>query len=360
MQANTIFKLLTFGILLFGVAFSRPVLVKTTPIKEGSLEKQSVFIGTINYKESSQVASQRQGVVQDLRFSVGERVKKGQVLVSLNTDVLQKELEVKEAKIEEAKFQAQKIINEVARYKNLLDEDAIALQQYENLEFELKAKMASITSLQADYDLSKEELTQMDIKAPFDGIVINRLTNVGQWLKVGDPVALILNTSHIEVIVYVPSNIAKFQRIGSKVNMDIDNKHYLGRITALIPRADELSRTFPIHISLPYRPNFLDGMAVEVRLNTEGLVSGYLVPRDSVVEYQGRTVIFIVQNGRSRAVNVSVLSLQEKIAVVQGSMRNKNLVVISGQDRLQDNIEVQVQPSHPTKPSHTQKAIKKG
>ncbi|PAF50710.1 hypothetical protein BKH43_03870 [Helicobacter sp. 13S00401-1] len=354
-------KVFFLALLLFSFGLARPVLVKTTPIKEGSLEKQSVFIGTINYKESSQVASQRQGVVQALRFNVGQRVKKGQILVSLNTDVLQKELEVKEAKIEEAKFQAQKIINEVARYKNLLDEDAIALQQYENLEFELKAKMANIASLQADYDLSKEELTQMDIKAPFDGIVINRLTNIGQWLKVGDPVALILNTSHIEVIVYVPSDIAKFQRMGSKVNMDIDNKHYVGRITALIPKADELSRTFPIHISLPYRPNFLDGMAVEVRLNTEGLVKGYLVPRDSVVEYQGRTVIFIVQNGRSRAVNVNLLSLQEKIAVVQGNVKSGDLVVVSGQDRLQDNIEVNIQHTkQDSKPNTKAKVTKKG
>lgn len=318
---------------------AKPLAVKTIPITKGSLEKQSIFVGSLNYKESSKVASQQKGVVDRIYFNVGDRIRKGQRLVSLNADISKRELEVKFAKLQEARYQAQKIQNELARYKNLLDTQSIALQQYENLEFELKAKEANILSLQADYDLSQEEIKKMTITSPFNGVVLNKLTNIGEWLNVGDPVALMVNTSQIEVIVYVPSNISNFLKINQKVTLTINQKNYSGVISALIPKAEVRSKTFPVYIKIANQAGFFDGMAVDVRLNTEGRASGFIVPRDSIVRYQNKNVVFVIRNNIANAIQVDTLSLQDKQAVVLGNFLDSDVVVQKGQDKLFDGAE---------------------
>ncbi|MWV62372.1 efflux RND transporter periplasmic adaptor subunit [Helicobacter saguini] len=318
----------------------KPQVVTTTKIKRGELEKQSTFVGTLNYKESAKIASQQSGLVSKVYFNVGDRVKKGQKLVSLNADILTKDLEVKLAKLQEAKYQAQKIQNELARYKNLLDSQSIALQQYENLEFDLKAKESNILSLQADYDLSREEIKKMSIYSPFNGVIIDKTISVGEWLKVGDSVALIVNTAQIEVIVYVPSNISAFLRVGQSVPLTINGKNYTGQISALIPKAEVRSKTFPVYIKVGNEAGFFDGMAVDVHLNTAGKASGFIVPRDSIVNVRGKNVVFVVRAGTAVAVNVNVLSLQDKEAVVLGAFLENDNVVKNGQDRLSDGASV--------------------
>ena len=327
-------------IFLATFALSKPLAVKTTPIKKGSLEKQSVFVGSLNYKESSKVASQQSGVVARVHFNIGDRVKKNQILVTLDSNILQKESEVKLAKLQEAKYQAQKIQNELSRYKNLLDSQSIALQQYENLEFELKAKEANILSLQADYDLSVEQIKKMSITSPFDGVILDRLTSVGEWLNVGSPVALMVNTGQIEVIVYVPSNIAGYLKLRQKVSLVINNKSYTGNIAAIVPKADVRSKTFPIYIRISNQAGFFDGMAVDVYLNTQGKVSGTIVPRDSIIRKNNRNTVFVVRDKIAVGIGVNVLSLQDKEAVVSGAFLDSDVVVYRGQDILFDGSEV--------------------
>lgn len=326
-----------------------PKVVSTTKIKKGALEKQSTFVGSLNYKESAKIASQQAGLVSKVYFNIGDRVKKGQRLVSLNADILNKDLEVKLAKLQEAKYQAQKIQNELARYKNLLDSQSIALQQYENLEFDLKAKQSNILSLQADYDLSKEEIKKMTIYSPFNGVIIDKTISVGEWLKVGDSIALIVNTAQIEVIVYVPSNISSYLKLNQKVALTINGKNYTGQINALIPKAEVRSKTFPVYIKVANSPEFFDGMAVDVHLNTAGKASGYIVPRDSIVRVQGKDVVYVVRENVANAINANVLSLQDKEAVVLGAFKDDDLVVKNGQDRLSDGALVVESSKNETK-----------
>lgn len=326
--------------MLSSILYAKPTTVVTVPIKIGSLQKQSIFVGSLNYKESSKIASQQKGIVDTVHFNVGDKIAKGQKLVSLNTDIMNKELEVKLAKLQEAKYQSQKIRNQLIRYKNLLDTQSIALQQYENLEFELKAKEAYILSLQADYDLSLEETNKMVITSPYSGVILDKLIGIGEWLGVGDPVALMVNTTKVEVIVYVPSNIMTYLELNQKVSLTINNKNYKGSITALIPKADVRTKTFPVHIHLSNQVGFFDGMAVDVHLNTHGKVSGFIVPRDSIVYYQQKNTVFVVRDNMAIAIPVNILSLQDKQAVVSGAFLDSDLVVARGQDRLSHGAEV--------------------
>lgn len=327
---------LCFLLFFSSIGFSKPIYVNTQAISTGSLQKQETFIGNLNFKEVSNIASQSKGIVEKIYFRIGQKVKKGQKLISLDDDLLKKDIQIKQAKITQAQYSLQRQEKELARYKNLLDSQSIPLQEYENLEYQLKSQEANMQALQAELEISQAELARKTIYAPFDGIIVEKKINVAEWVNVGEAVCQILNNSEIEAIVDVPTNIAKNIKINQKVPLRINSKSYEGKITALIPKADIRSKTFPIYISVKNDGSFLDGMAVEAMLNIDGKNTGFIVPRDSVINYLGSPSIFIVKDNQAYVIKVEVLSIQDSKALVRGRLKDNQRVVYRGQDRLQD------------------------
>lgn len=323
-----------------GLLFAKPVIVSSKKITRGSLDSQNTFLGVINFKERSNIASQSSGVVERVLFNLGEKVKKGDELVVLNSDLLQKEIQSKNAKLEQAKLLREFQEKELKRYKNLLETDSIALQQYEKLSYELKVQELVIASLLAEVDQAQVEISKKTIKAPFDGVIVGKNVNIGEWIKVGDSICEILNHSEPQAIVDVPSPILSYIKVGDVANVSVNSKSYSGKITAIIPKADSRSRTFPVIISLPSEGNFVEGMAVNAMLKSGGKSEGFLVPRDSIIDYRNRPCVFVIKNGVAMAVNVDILAIQGDVAVVRGGLDLKDRVIYKGQYRLQNGAEV--------------------
>lgn len=328
-------------VLIAGMLGAKPIYVNTKPIRSGTLQKQEIFIGSINFKEISNIASQTQGVVKKVYFRIGQKVRKNQKLLSINDDLLQKDIQIKQAKLTQAQYSLQRQQKELERYKVLLDSQSVPLQEYENLEYKLKSQEANILALQAELEISQVELAKKTIYAPFEGIIVEQKVHIAEWVNVGEPVCQILNNSDVEAIVDVPSSIAKNIKLGQKVNLTINNKNYQGNITALIPKADIRSRTFPVHIGVKNDGSFLDGMAVEAMLNIDGESKGFIVPRDSIVYYLGYPTIFIAKNNQAFAIRVETLSVQDSQALIRGKITEGEKVIYRGQDRLQNGSEIE-------------------
>lgn len=320
---------------------AKPSIISSKAIKRGKLDSQNMFLGVVKFKENSQIASQSSGVVEKVLFELGQKIQKGDDLVVLSSDLLQKDIESKEAKLKQAKLLKEYQAKELERYRNLLESDSIALQQYEKLNYEFQVQDLKILSLEAELEQAKVELSKKVIKAPFDGVIVSKNINIGEWIKIGDGVCEILNNSTPEAVVDVPNAILSFNKLGDSVSININKKNYIGKIKAIIPKADNRSRTFPMIISLPRGDHFFNGMAVSAMLKSGGESEGYIVPRDSVIEYRNRPSVFVVRNKKAIAVSVEVLAISGNIAVVRGGLREKERVVYRGQYRLQDGNEVQ-------------------
>ncbi|WP_180673928.1 efflux RND transporter periplasmic adaptor subunit [Helicobacter sp. 13S00482-2] len=331
------FCVVFFSIFLYG----KPVYVDTKPIKSGTLQKQETFVGSVSFKEISNIASQSQGVVEKIYFYIGQKVKKGQKLLSIDDDLLQKDIQIKQAKLKQAQYSLQRQQKDLERYKNLLDTQSIPLQEYENLEYQLKSQEANILALQAELEISQAEREKKTIYAPFDGIIVEQKVHIAEWVNTGEAICQILNSSDVEVIVDVPSSIARNIRVGQSVNLLINSKHYQGKISALIPKADIRSRTFPVYIHVKNDGSFLDGMAAEAMLNIDGKSSGFIVPRDALVNYMGSPTIFLSKDNQAIATKVEVLSVQNSEALIRGKIKENDRVIYRGQDRLQNGTDIQ-------------------
>lgn len=324
-------------------------VVGAKAIYKGKLDSQNTFLGVIRFKENSNIASQSSGVVEKVLFSLGDRIKKGDDLVVLSSDLLQKNIQSKMAKLEQAKLLREYQIKELERHKNLLESDSIALQQYEKLSYEFQVQELIILALKAEVEQAQVELNNKTIKAPFDGVIVAKNVNIGEWIKVGDSICEILNHSQPEAIIDAPSGILPFNQIGDKVSVSVNQKNYIGKITAIIPKANPRSRTFPVLIDLPNNGDFFDGMAANAMLKSGGESEGLVVPRDSVIVYKNRPSVFVIREGRAVAVGVEVLAISGDVAIIKGNLKEKERVIYKGQYRLRDGSKVKEEMSFKAK-----------
>ena len=341
------------------------VAIEVMPIRQGNLSKSESFIGSVRFKEVSSIASSAQGIVKNVFFSIGQNVKKGQKLLSLDTDLLTQDINIKKAKISDARYTLERQKNELERYKNLLQSQSISIQQYENLEYEIKSQEARIQALEGELAISKTQIAQKTIYAPFEGIIVEQGVRVGEWVKEGQAICQILNSRDTEVVIDVSSAVASKLSLKQKVDLRIGGNSYSGQISALIPKADSLSRTFPVHISVRNDGSFLDGMAAEARLDISGEQKGekgFLIPRDSIVYSAGKPHIFIVQNlkqagqtsaqktqnlsaTQARIVPISIITTQGSLALIKSlkrPLKEQDLIVVRGQDSLKDGTQVRI------------------
>lgn len=323
-------------------ALSKEVPVESVAIKYGTLSKVESFIGSVRFRETSAVATSAQGMVEGVYFSIGDNVKKGQKLISLDSALLLEDIKIKQAKIADARYTLERQKNELERYKNLLQSQSISIQQYENLEYEVKSQEARIEALQGELAISKVQKDQKIIYAPFDGIVVERRVHKGEWVQIGAVVCQILNSRDTEVIIDVPSSVVRTLKAKQKVKLHIGGKEYQGSISALIPRADTLSRTFPVYIAVRNDGSFLDGMAARVLLDVGGGQKGFIVPRGSIVYKDNKPYVFAIRAQKAEQIPVEILSTQDFQMLVRAKLTETDSLVLRGQENLQNGTQVHI------------------
>ena len=127
-----------------------PAKVVITEVSTGVIAPQAEFSGTVYYKEVSSVACEVRGRVDAVKFEEGTRVKKGELLIKLNSEVLEKSLEAATASLSQAGNDLRKARNDLKRIENLYKENSIAQQTYDDHVFNVKGLESRVASLAAE------------------------------------------------------------------------------------------------------------------------------------------------------------------------------------------------------------------
>jgi RND family efflux transporter MFP subunit len=320
-----------------------PALVVVDKVKRGMMNPREEFVGSVYYREISDLSSEVSGKVEDFYFKEGEKVKKGEVLVSIDQSILQKDLEAKRAELLSLEAEIEKAEKDFNRIDALYREDSIAEQVYDEHLYRLKSLKAKGDSLRAIIERMEIELKKHIIVSPFDGVIINRLIDRGEWLSPGKIVATIARLSPVEVVVDIPAGVIRYIKKNKNVDVKINGRDYKGIISAIIPRGDISSRTIPVKVSLTNKGELFEGMEARVMLPTARERKVLLLNRDAVLRLFGKTVVFTVMDGKAKMIPVEVLGYDGLTAgVLSDYIKPGMLVVIKGHERLSDGQQVLV------------------
>lgn len=320
-----------------------PALVTVAEVREGMIDPRAEFVGTVFYPEVSDVSSEVTGGIVEVRIEEGRRVRKGDVLVRLDAEILGKTLASTRASHGQVLVDLEKARADFRRIENLYRQEAVAEQLYDENRFRVMSLEKKAESLQADIDRLEAELRKKTVRVPFDGITVKKMVDLGEWLSPGDKVATIARDDRVDVIVEVPGEIVGYMTPGTTLPVKVGGTETTGKVVSVIPKGDVSTRTFPVKIRVRNRYSLIEGMEARVTVPTGKKEKALLVPRDALVTAMGQTVVFTVVDGRAKMVPVTAdRYVGKEVAVRTDGLKPGMEVLVKGNERVRDGQPVRL------------------
>ncbi len=320
-------------------------LVEVTKLTYAEVNPLQKFNGTVNFDQKSLLAAQNSGLVKKIYFKIGNKVKKGQVLVKIDDELLQSKINAALANLKIAKDEQKNYSKDFTRYKKLLSSKSITQKEYDNSLLKLNSSLNKLMVLQANLKEFEIQKKQKSIKAPFSGIIVEKKINLGEWVNAGSPIAKIVNTKSIELTFNIPSSFVNALNFKEKYTVLIGGKTFKSSLIAIIPNGDKITRTFPIKFKTTLKSAFVfDGQEAKISLAKSVKKRAMVLPRDSVIKNFGQNVVFAI-NEKSLAIRIPIKIIGfdgNKIAIEGKGLVEGMDIVSKGNERIFPNTPVKV------------------
>ena len=319
----------------------RPSLVTTVALEKGSVNPLQNFVGTLYYDKQSRLASEIEGVVERLLFREGQKVRKGEILVQLDSKVLQANARAKASALEALKAELTRVERDLKRAKALLERDSISQSSYDQSFYAAKQLHAQAAAMRSELDALNIQLEKSRIKSPFDAVVTARYIEVGEWVGKGSAVATLVATDTLEARLNIPARLIETLRSNTRFTASIGDRDIDVTLKSVIPVADAATRTFPVELDVPESTGLIEGMRIDVKVPTLKESEALLIPRDAVIKRFGQTVVFAAVDGKAVMLPVQVIGYKHDLAAIAGAgLQEQMRIVTKGNERIFPNMPV--------------------
>jgi membrane fusion protein (multidrug efflux system) len=217
-------------------AFEPPPTAVTTDVaKESEWQPTLQSVGSITAVNGVNISTDLAGIVRQIAFESGNKVRSGDLLVRLDTVQ-------EEAQLHQSEAQRDFAAVTLKRDKDLVEKHAIAQSDYDNAE-------AAFRQSQAAVDQFNALIARKTLRAPFDGVTGIRQVNLGQYLKEGDMVVTLQAFDPIYVNFSLPQQDLSKLAVGQSVILHVDafeDQSFQGKITAINSLVDQATRNIQV------------------------------------------------------------------------------------------------------------------
>jgi RND family efflux transporter MFP subunit len=215
-------------------------------------------------------------------------------------------------------------------------------------EADLNAQRGTITSAAAGVETAQINVSEATIRSPIDGIVADRPQPVGATTSTQQAI-LTLISKDVEVALPVEETRLPDLQVGTPAVINVaayPGQDIPGMVTSIAPTVDQRSRTVAVRVEPADQNGQLKpGMFAQVRLNTADRQNVVTVPKEAVVQRDGRNVVFTVQNGRARQTPVEIGVSDDRNVEIRSGLDQGIPVIITGLNTIRDNDLVVPRPA---------------
>jgi membrane fusion protein (multidrug efflux system) len=282
-------------------------------------------IGTANANEAVSVTAKTANIVTAIRFSDGQSVRAGDVLVELDRGTVAADLAAATAAFEESRSQ-------LNRSRELFATQAVSAAQYEQLEATMKANEARV-------DAAKARLADTYIRAPFTGRVGLRRVSLGTLISPGTVITTLDDLSSIKVDFSVPEMHVGQLRAGQAVatlTNAYPGRKFDGKIVSVDSRVDPTARAVIVRAVVPNGEGLLKpGMFLTVSV-AQDRRPALVVPEEALVPEQARQFVYVVEGSKVAKREVMLGRREPGFVEVTAGVAAGERVVIEGTLKLRD------------------------
>ncbi len=341
-------KLITFlatapwlmALAMTALAQGGPVPVVVSVAAERWLAPVAPYPGTVISRNQARLAAEVEGRLEWVA-DVGVVVRQGETVARLDDVLLEHSLLADQAAVkrEQARLKYQNA--EVNRLTPLVKKHSVAPSQLDEAIANRGMTQAEIAAGRARVALTRERLSRAKLRAPFDGVITERLLQAGEWAESGAAVVRLVDTSSLEVQTWVPVNALKFVREGSALTLAGNPNNTIGTVRTIVPVGDNRSRLYELRLAFD-NDGWPVGADVRVAVPTARARKVLAIPRDALVlRRDGSTVYRIDAEGLAQRVPVTTGIAVGEFIEVDG-IRSGDRVVTRGGERLRPGQSVTV------------------
>ncbi len=308
--------------------------------------------GTVRAALSAQLASQVMGTITRVNVHEGDRVRRGEVLVSI--DEAQQQAAYTGAKagllasqesIAAADADYALAESTMKRYQMLYDKKSVSPQEYDEVKTRLAAAQArrdaahaGRTQAEAGVSQAGTAMSFTKVRAPFDGIVIAKLAEPGAMAAPGVPLVIVEDPSRFRLEAQVDESKIGAVKLGETVPVVIDSlgeQPISGKVTQIVPAADPGSRTFTVKIDLPANPQMRTGLFGRVRFS-RGEREAIAIPRSAVLSRGQMQAVYVVGSDQLASLRYVTLGAAsaDQVEVLSGLQSGDRIVTQPGDREL--------------------------
>lgn len=323
---------------------SQTALVETQALKKQEVNDLQEFVGTVNFDKKSKIASETSGVVKKISFEVGQKVKKDEVLIQIDSDILDAQIKASQSAVNMYEVQLKNAKKNYDRFSALIEKKSISQKVFDDSKVEYDVASENLISAKAKLNELSIQKSKKIIKAPYSGVIVEKSININEWLDTGLQIATIVNTQELEVIFNLPISFIGGLKNGDVYDINISDEIIKAKLYAAIPSGDKLTRTFPVRFKADAKDKFIfDGASAKINFAKESKSVALVINRDAVIKRFNMDVVFTVVNDKAVMIPVKVITyFGLNAAIMADGLVEGMPIVTKGNERVFPDMQVQV------------------
>ncbi len=318
-----------------------PTPVSVRSVIQTELAPTSWVPGSVVAAADARVSAEVSGRLEWVA-EVGTRVAKGDSLARGDSAALKIEQQTQNAVIDRLQAQLTYREQQVQRYTQLAAKNVAAGDQLDSAKSELAMTRADLAQARAQLAEIKHRLNRSNVRAPFDGVVVARLAQAGEYLNPGTPVVRLVDVVHREISAQVPLAVYNLLADGDSLNVRYGGQVLRLPVRSRIGVGDPTSRSAEVRMKVG-QEDWVVGSAVEVGVPEAASKQVIAVHRDAILLRAGQRFVYRVgASGKAERVEIREgLSVGDQVEII-GDLQEGDLVVVRGGERLGDGSVVQI------------------
>ena len=305
-------------------------------VSEEVAENQSV-IGVLYYERVSDISTDVAGLVKEINVVEGDKVAEADILLRLDTEVLMREISLARTRIAQAELRIENARKDYQRLEEIFQQSGVSEKVYDDAVYTYQDAVKEKQVLEDNLEKLRIQERRSVIRAPFNGIILSKDTDVGGWVQQGSNLVRMGASDELYVRAPVAEDMLQFITMGEQVEIIINafNRKVVGKIVNVDPVADVRTKNVFIKINIPDQPLVAENMSAEVYLASGPPRSYSIVRRAALVKNQGKDYIYTVKEGKAAILPVTIVAfLGERVAVSDPYVVPGMDVVVEGNERL--------------------------
>lgn len=298
------------------------------------------YPGTVISRNQARLAAEVEGRLEWVA-DVGAVVRKGESVAHLDDVLLKQTMIADQAAVTREQARLKYQTAEVNRLAPLVKKQSVPQSQLDEAMSNRSMTEAEIGAAEARVALTGERLKRANLRAPFGGVITERLLQAGEWAESGATVVRLVDTSSLEVQTWVPVNALKFIRPGATLTLAGNPSDAVGTVRTIVPVGDNRSRLYEVRLAIDH-DRWPVGTDVRVAVPSAEARKVLTIPRDALVlRRDGTTVYRIDAEGLAQRISVNTGMAVGELIEVDG-IQSGDRVVIRGAERLRPGQNVTI------------------